>query len=99
MTTNRRARTATVAAGAAIGLRLLGGARRRRRLRGAAMGIRDAVDPLTAVPEPAEPPPEVDEAHAPGHLHVGPPPTGARRWHRRRGQRFEAGETSRYTRG
>jgi hypothetical protein len=44
--------------------------RRRARLRAAAVGVHDAIDPLAPLPEPAEAPGVDDESHAPGHGHV-----------------------------
>ena len=68
---NRSKFFAASATAGAAGLAVLR-ARRHARLEHAAEGIADAIMPSIADNRPPEPEPVADEAHAPGHQHLGP---------------------------
>jgi hypothetical protein len=72
--TARRAAKAAAVAGAGLGIAAwLRDAERRARLSHMMRGIRDTVLP-SHTPERLPVDPATDEAHAPGHRHLGPPP-------------------------
>lgn len=80
-------RSRYVAVTAAAASAALASARRRARLRRAADGVREAILPSHVVDLPTESRPGADEAHAPGHQHLGSPevqrtkePAGKRPW-------------------
>lgn len=64
-----RSRYAAVSAAAAAAA--LASARRRARLRRAAEGVRDAIMPTHVADAPVASDPPEDDAHAPGHRHLG----------------------------
>lgn len=75
---SRTSPTKTFAAAAAAGAMSLGAlrAKRRRRDHMIADSLHDTVSPPD-LPEPldaTQPEPGADDAHAPGHRHLGPPP-------------------------
>lgn len=63
-------------------------ARRRARLRQAADGVREAILPTHVVDLPTDTRPEDDEAHAPGHRHLGRSRRSARARERARARRM-----------
>jgi hypothetical protein len=71
----KKLRRASVAAVGAGTVGVLVRRRRQERLRNAATGMRETLSPRGVTDEPFLTPEHGDEAHAPGHQHLGPAPS------------------------
>lgn len=81
MSKKKSGNRAAAATAAVVGLGALS-ARRRRRLRQVAKDLQETVSP-PGMPDPLFVEEIGDDAHAPGHQHLGPPPSGRSRRSRR----------------